>query len=293
MLYFKTVEYDRKIGHDIKGQTILACAADGTIFKSDASFRRIGAAIYDDCVTVSAFKDAIFVGDRNRFGRRIKLAEYMKGIGTVVIAERCIFNNTISEFMVRMIGFKVDPGFRRETTGVPERAVSDPETVDGDERNPLTSLLGNIEVLKGDIAACFSLVIPDIETVTAGALKFQIFDGDVGTTGKRKCVPPFGLAVNLAVEVIVFIDYRRILFSGNGDITDTFTGEHRVLNAVKSIVTRTNHHIFIKNDVFIAPQDERIDDPVASRVVNDQITMFGIQSRLDAFCGIDFIKAET
>ena len=203
------------------------CVCDGTIFKSDASFRRICAAIDDDPVTVSAFKDAIFVGDRNRFGRRIKLAEYMKGIGTAVIAERCIFNNTICEFMVRMIGFKVDPGFRREAASVSERTVPDPESVDGDERNPLTSLLGNIEVLEGDIAACLSLVIPDIESITAGTLKFQIFDGDVGTTGKRKCVPPFGLAVNFAVEVIVFIDYRSILFPGNSDVTDTFTGKHR------------------------------------------------------------------
>ena len=153
MLYFKTVEYDRKIRHDIKGQTVLACAVDGTIFKSDASFRRIGAAIYDDSVTVSAFKDAIFVGDRNRFGSRIELAEYVKGIGAVVIAKSCIFNDTISKFMVQVIGFKVDSGFRRETAGVSERAVPDPESVDGDEGNSLASLLGNIEVLEGDIAA--------------------------------------------------------------------------------------------------------------------------------------------
>jgi hypothetical protein len=244
-------------------------------------------------VTASAFNDAIFVGDRNRFGSRIKLTEYVKDIGTAVIAESCIFNNTISKFVVRVIWFKVDSGFRRESAGVSERAVPDPESVDGDEGNSLASLPGNIEVLEGDIAACLSLVIPDIETITAGALEFQIFDGDIGTTGKRKCVPPFGLAVNFAIEVIVFIDYRSILFPGNSDVTDTFTVKHRVLYAVKSIVTRPDNHIFIKDDVFIAPQDERIDDPVASRVVNDQITMFGIQSRLEAFCGIDFIKAET
>ena len=244
-------------------------------------------------MTVSALKDAISVGDRNRFGSRIELAEYVKGIGSVVIAESCIFNNTISKFMVRVIGFKVDSGFRRESAGVPERAVSDPETVDRDEGNSLASLLGNIEVLKGDIAARLSLCIPDIETITAGALEFQIFDGDIGTTGKRKSVPPFGLAVNFAVEVIIFVDYCRILFSGNSDITDIFTGKHRVLNAVKSIVSRPDHHIFIKDDVFIAPQDDRIDDPVASRIVNDKITMSGIQCRLEAFCRIIFIKAET
>ena len=74
MFCFKTVEYDRKIRYDINRQTVLACVGDGAIFKSDASFRRIGAAIYDDSVTVSAFKNAIFIGDRNRFGSLIELA---------------------------------------------------------------------------------------------------------------------------------------------------------------------------------------------------------------------------
>ena len=120
-----------------------------------------------------------------------------------------------------------------------------------------------------------------------------IFDSNIFTSGDPESVTVFGLAVNFVVKVVIFIDDDHIFAADDVDIADTGGKENRIRNFVKTIFSRPDNHIVFNPYRLIAPQGQRVNDPVASGVVDDDLVVSGIQCRLNIFGGIGLVKTET
>ena len=299
MLDFDVVEYHRKIFGKIELDAAFACGRNRAVFKGDFTLGRIDSAADADITGARGGETAVFVGDRNRFAGVVQVAEEVDGRVAVVAGKNAVFDYAVDQFVVRMVRFKVDTGERRNAAGLFKDAISDIEAVDRNHGKSLPSLFGDEKIFQSDVPAGNALffaagnAITHIDAVAAGTLKFQIFDHNIFASGDTEDMTVFGLAVNFFVEVVVFVENGHIFAADDLSIVDAAGNENGICSIMKSVFSCPDDDVIFDEYRLIAPQEQRIYDPVASGIVDNDLFVAGIQRRLDIFSCIHFVKAET
>ena len=103
---------------------------------------------------------------------------------------------------------------------------------------------------------------------------------------------PFGGFILFFVLIIGFVHFDDCsVLTADDDILSAVSGHQAVANALESSAPGDDTDILFQNDFLIAGQDDRINDPVAAGLVDDQLFDAGVQRRLQVLSRICLVEA--
>ncbi|OQA86588.1 MAG: hypothetical protein BWY31_01289 [Lentisphaerae bacterium ADurb.Bin242] len=222
-------------------------------------------------------------------GRQMRIVGNIDS-GQIVVLELAVFeHDVLKPDAVLVVGFQVEPAFRRGTARVVELAVFHIQVLHAGHAESLPVVILADQVGQTDIAAVHAA---HIDAVAAAGTERQIIHGDPVALLDADRVPPLaGLVVRLVLIVLLVHHEQDFPDSAQGDVFLFQYLEKGVGGLFEISFFGPDHHAVVEDNLDIRGNEQRPGDPVAADIFHNDLLCAGVHGVLKTLRGVLLVIA--